>query len=147
MFGRQDFAAAMGSHRGPLFAMKNLFLQIFTWWNRQTMGTRFFTWRKGERIGEDEFGNVYYRERGGERRWVIYSGLAEASTVPPSWHGWLHHTVDLPPTEDGYLPHPWEQPHRPNMTGTGGAYRPPGSARTAATRPPATGDYDAWRPE
>ena len=40
--------------------MKNLLLQIFTWWNGQTLGTRFFTWRFGKRVGEDEFGNVYY---------------------------------------------------------------------------------------
>ena len=35
---------------------------------------------------------------GFERRWVIYNGYAEASTMPPSWHGWMHHTVDVPPT-------------------------------------------------
>jgi len=47
--------------------MKQTLLQIFTWWNGQTIGTRFHTWRKGERVGEDEFGNVYYRTRGGEK--------------------------------------------------------------------------------
>jgi NADH:ubiquinone oxidoreductase subunit len=61
----------------------SLFSEIFVWWDRQTMGTRLFTWRKGERVGEDGQGNVYYRERGGERRWVIYAGAAEASRVPP----------------------------------------------------------------
>jgi hypothetical protein len=70
--------------------MKTFLLQFFTWWNGQTLGTRFGTWRHGEKVGEDEFGNVYYRSRGGkadaalghERRWVIYNGLAEASSVP-----------------------------------------------------------------
>ena len=46
----------------------------------------------GEFVGEDEFGNRYYRTRGGkidptlgfERRWVIYNGYTEASCVPPS---------------------------------------------------------------
>ena len=41
-------------------AMKWL-VQFFTWWNEQTLGTRLHTWRHGERVGEDQFGNVYYR--------------------------------------------------------------------------------------
>ena len=45
--------------------MKDWLLQIFTWWNGQTIGTRFHTWRHGELVGEDEFGNVYYRTKGG----------------------------------------------------------------------------------
>ncbi|MHA7884845.1 MAG: NADH:ubiquinone oxidoreductase subunit NDUFA12, partial [Nitratireductor rhodophyticola] len=40
--------------------MKKFLLQFFTWWNGQTLGTRFHTWRKGTRVGEDEFGNTYY---------------------------------------------------------------------------------------
>ena len=35
--------------------------QFFTWWNSQTLGLRLYTWRKGEFVGEDEFGNRYYR--------------------------------------------------------------------------------------
>ena len=61
------------------------------------------------------------------RRWVIYKDLAEASQVPPEWHGWMHYMVDTPPTEEDYKPRPWEKPHRMNMTGTPEAYRPPGS--------------------
>ena len=34
-----------------------------------------------------------------KRRWVIYNGYAEASKVPPDWHGWLHYTFDEPPTD------------------------------------------------
>ena len=94
--------------------MKTFLLRFFTWWNGQTFGTQVWTRLYGEFVGEDEFGNRYYRTRGGkidptlgfERRWVIYNGLAEASKVPPSWHGWLHHTVDVPPTagEDQAVP-------------------------------------------
>ncbi|MDG2480772.1 MAG: NADH:ubiquinone oxidoreductase subunit NDUFA12, partial [Alphaproteobacteria bacterium] len=29
-----------------------------------TIGTRLFTWLKGESVGRDEFGNSYYREKG-----------------------------------------------------------------------------------
>lgn len=126
--------------------MKQLLLQLFTWWNGQTLGTRFFTWRKGERVGEDEFGNVYWRERRGDRRWVIYNGLAEPSTVPAAWHAWLHHTVDTPPGAGDPAPRAWQKPHRPNMTGTPAAYRPRGSILTPEKRPRVSGDYDAWSP-
>lgn len=126
--------------------MKQLLLEIFTWWNRRTMGTRFFTWRKGIKVGEDEAGNVYYKERGGDRRWVIYNGEAEASAIPPGWHGWIHYKVDTPPSVETYRPRDWHLPHRPNMTGTPAAYRPQGSILTPADRPAATGDYDAWSP-
>lgn len=129
--------------------------RVFTWWNGQTLNTAYFTKRHGARVGEDEYGNVYYRTIGGkidpalgfERRWVIYNGYAEASMVPNGWYGWLHHTTDIPPTEEEYLPKEWEKPHRPNMTGTPEAWRPPGSSLRANARPPATGDYEAWSPE
>jgi NADH:ubiquinone oxidoreductase subunit len=134
--------------------MKNFLLRFFTWWNGQTFGTQLWTWRYGELVGEDEFGNRYYRTKGGkidpslhfERRWVVYNGVAEASTVPPSWHGWLHHTADLPPTEEKVTPRPWWKPHRPNLTGTPGAHRPTGSTLAQGRRPKATGDYKAWVP-
>ena len=134
--------------------MKTFFLRFFTWWNGQTFGTQLWTWAYGEPVGEDEFGNRYYRTRGGkidptlamERRWVIYNGVAEASCVPPAWHGWLHHTVDTPPTEESYKSRPWQKPHRPNLTGTPAAHRPTGSTLAQSRRPKATGDYKAWKP-
>ena len=134
--------------------MKQFLLKIFTWWNSQTFGTQFWTWLYGELVGEDEQGNRYYRTKGGkidptlhiERRWVIYNGLAEATRVPPSWHGWLHHVVDTPPTEIDYPPREWEKPHVPNLTGTPAAYRPSGSTLASGQRPKATGDYQPWMP-
>ncbi len=126
--------------------MKKLLLEIFTWWNGQTMGTRFWTWRSGEFVGEDEYGNRYYRQKGGKRRWVIYNGEAEATRIPSSWHGWMHYRTDIPPTEDGYKPYEWEKPHIPNLTGTAASYRPRGSILTGETRQEVTGDYDAWSP-
>ena len=134
--------------------MKNFVLKLFTWWNGQTFGTQFWTWLYGEEVGTDEFGNRYFRTKGGkidptllmERRWVIFNGTAEASSVPPSWHGWLHHTVDVPPTEEKYQPRAWQKPHRPNLTGTPMAHRPTGSTLAQGRRPKATGDYKAWNP-
>jgi NADH:ubiquinone oxidoreductase subunit len=133
--------------------MKRFLLLIFTWWH-STAGTQLWTWLFGELVGEDEFGNRYYRRRGGkvdrtlgfERRWVVYKGYAEPSIVPPSWHGWLHHTVDTPPSQESYEPRPWQKPHRQNMTGTTGALRPSGSTLSLGRRPRATGDYRPWTP-
>src|SRR5215470_798193 len=154
-----QFGPPMASRPGPVpnggrNRMKQFFLKFFTWWSSQTFGTQLWTWRFGELVGTDGQGNRYYRTKGGEidptlgfeRRWVIYNGVAEASSVPPSWHGWLHHTVDVPPTQEKVAPMPWWKPHRPNLTGTPGAHRPTGSTLAQGRRPKATGDYKAWTP-
>lgn len=127
--------------------------QLFTWWNSQTLNTRFYTWRKGEYVGSDEAGNRYYRAKSAipdsiaERRWVIYNGYSEASAVPPGWHGWIHHRVETPPSQEKYLPREWQKPHQPNPTGTVAAYRPPGSIVGSARPAAAAPDYQAWKPE
>ncbi len=120
--------------------------RLLTWWNSQTLGTQLYTWRKGEKVGEDASGNLYYQTKGGVRRWVIYNGEIEASRVSPDWHGWLHFTFDAPPTKAPLAHKVWEKPHVENLTGTLAAYAPPGSMRMAGvTRPRA--DYEAWKPE
>jgi NADH:ubiquinone oxidoreductase subunit len=112
-----------------------------------TIGTRLMTWLKGELVGEDQFGNRYYRARSNpKRRWVIYNGEPEASKTPPEWHAWLRRTIDAPPLGPR-KPIPWEQEHVPNLTGTAAAYRPSGSLLEGGRRPSATGDYEAWRPD
>lgn len=121
--------------------------QIFTWWNGTTVGTRIWTALRGERVGEDDQGNVFYQTAGGKRRWVIYNGVAEASRVSPDWHGWLHHTYDVPPSERPLPRKTWEKDHLPNLTGTAEAYHPPGSIMTPERRPRIGSDYEAWSPE
>ena len=121
--------------------------RVFTWWNGYTIGTWLHTRRNGRKVGVDELGNSYYESRDGARRWVVYDGEAEASRVSPDWHGWLHHTYDAPPTSAPLPRKAWEKNHKPNMTGSAGAYFPPGSAMTPAARPRVGGDYEAWSPE
>lgn len=123
----------------------NILIRALTWWNSQTLGTQLFTWRKGTRVGTDEQGNIYYKNKDASRRWVIYNGEAEASRVSPDWHGWLHHTYPTPPTETPLKHKPWEAPHQANLTGTAAAYAPEGSIRTGA--PIARSDYEAWQPK
>lgn len=110
------------------------------------MGTRFHTWRKGNFVGTDQFGNKYYRDRKDERRWVIYNGVTEPSMIPPGWHGWMHHRTDVLPDEAAYEAHDWQREHRGNATGTAAAYRPKGSMASPGERPEVSGDYEPWSP-
>lgn len=127
---------------------------IFTWWNGASFGARFHIGRRGVLVGSDDYGNKYYEARdasdsydGRKRRWVIYDGYAEASKVPPEWHGWLRYTFDEPPTREPLLRRAWEKDHIPNLSGTIHAWRPKGSLARGGERAPATGDYEAWKPE
>ena len=108
---------------------------LLTWWNGNTLGTWIYTKRNGNFVGEDVLGNAYYQTRNGVRRWVIYKNVAEASLVPPDWHGWLHYTVDQPPTVAPPKVKGWEKEHVPNLTGSPLAYRPPGSTSLNDRRP------------
>ena len=127
--------------------------EVFSWWGGNTWSNRIYTRLRGHHVGTDEMGNQYFVQSKGigplgvPRRWVIYKDLAEASYISPDWHGWMHYTVDQPPTAEAYTPRPWQQAHRPNMTGTPDAWRPAGSILGGAERPKATGDYKPWRPQ
>ncbi len=109
-------------------------------------------WTGARLVGTDQHGNRYYeaKPRPGysfTRRTVRYKGAPEASLVPPEWHGWLHHQSDaLPDVQSSPYRKPWMKPHQPNMTGTTGAYRPPGHVLAGGQRDRATGDYEAWTP-
>lgn len=119
--------------------------RTFTWWNGATWGTWLFTRLKGNKVGSDEAGNVYFQSD--KRRWVIYAGNNDGSRVPPGWQAWLRGTIDelpaeaLPPVRD------WQREHLPNPTGTMAAFRPSGALGSNKIRPASTGDYQAWTPE
>jgi NADH:ubiquinone oxidoreductase subunit len=104
----------------------------------------------GRKVGTDRFGNAYYESRkdflgyGRKRRWVLYAGEAEATSVPPEWHAWLHHTSPVP--LDDSKRHPWMVEHRPNPTGTANAWHPAGHDYSGGRRQVTTGDYEAWTP-
>ena len=125
--------------------------KIFTWWNGATIGTALWSSRNGTRVGEDHQGNVYFQGgkdvHGHPRRWVMYAGANDASRVPPEWHGWLHHTVNQPPTHMPLERRDWETDHTPNMTGTPYAVKPKGSVGASGVRQKSDGDYEAWTPD
>lgn len=116
-----------------------------------TIGTRLFTWLHGRPVGQDAFGNRYFRSKGApdpkrEKRWVLYKGDAEASKVPAEWHAWLHHIVLDPPAPGSQPGRPWQKAHLPNLTGTTLAYRPPGHVLRGGHRARSSGDYEPWQP-
>jgi len=104
-------------------------------------GLYLLTLFRGKFVGRDTVGNQYF-ERPGHgagvraRRWVVYAGKPEASTVPATWHAWLHHLTDAPLPETGAKP--WQLPHQANLTGTPASYHPAGTS----ARP-----YQAWTPD
>ena len=100
----------------------NFIKQIFTWWNKQTIGTMILTLFTGKLKGTDKFGNKYYENKFG-KRWVIYKDIVEASNIPSEWFSWIHFLNNkVPdPTKKKYF---WEKDHKPNLTGTNEAYRP-----------------------
>ena len=100
----------------------NLLKLIFTWWNRQTIGTMILTFFSGKLKGIDEFGNKYYESKSG-RRWVIYEKTVEASNIPPNWYNWIHFTSNKLPVAN-QKKYSWEKRHVSNLTGTNEAYRP-----------------------
>ena len=107
--------------------------------------------KKKTKVGTDPLGNTYYSAppRKGykrARRWVMYKGAPEASSVPPEWHGWLHYQTDTVPAPESFR-RPWQKPHTPNATGTTNAYRPKGHVLQGGKRATATGDYEAWTPD
>ena len=115
-----------------------------------TLGTWLFTKMRGEQVGTDAEGNRYFQDKkifAGRRRkrWVMYDGEAEASRVPPDWHGWLHHTTDALPPQGGLPRKAWQKDHLRNLSGTDLAYRPPGHTLASGSDKPKPA-YEAWRP-
>ena len=124
----------------------NAVLRALIWWDDETYGTQLFTARHGVKVGEDEQGNVYYRNADDSKRWVIYNGEIEGSRVPPDWSGWLQRTVAVPPSERPLLHRRWEKPHQENVTAFPAlSYKPAGSMRRET--PVVLSDYEAWQPE
>ena len=121
--------------------------KIFTWWEGATFGAGMHIRSTSREVGRDALGNVYYWSKKGDRRYVIYNGINDASRIPTEWYAWMHKQIDdvpdkaLPPAPK-FLAEP-----RPNLTGTPYAYRPSGSLERGGKRQAASGDYQAWTPD
>ena len=104
--------------------MFNFIKSIFTWWNRQTIGTFFYTLISGKFIGEDKFGNKYYSNSKG-KRWVIYENKVESTKIPAEWHSWIHFLNKNKPSINASS-YEWQKQHVENLTGTEKAHKPSG---------------------
>ena len=96
---------------------------LFTWWNSQTFGTFLKTLFFGIYVGQDKFGNKYYKNKNDER-WVVYSKNVEATKITADWYLWMHHTTDRIPTQEPLKKFGWQKEHQENKTGTNSRYNP-----------------------
>ena len=121
--------------------MTSFLKQIFTWWNRQTIGTFIYTLFTGKLAGRDEFGNKYYSNSKG-KRWVIYKDKVEASKIPPEWHLWIHFLKKNIPLKnmDKFL---WQKKYEENLTGTKKAHKPEGSLTSDSKK--SMKKYETWK--
>ena len=121
--------------------MNNLIKQIFTWWNKQTVGTFIYTLLNGKFVGEDQFGNKYYSNSKDKKRWVIYKDIVESSKIPPEWHLWMHYLSKNKPSEN-VNKFSWQKKHEENFTGTQKAYKPEGSLHSDTKK--SMKKYETW---
>ncbi len=94
-----------------------------------SLGTYLYTRFYGHLVGIDDYKNKYYCNSKdfckieATKRWVIFSGVKEATKIPSHWHAWLHKTIDVPPIDYKHKYY-WQKDHEQNMTGTDRAYYP-----------------------
>ena len=103
--------------------MLTLLKKVFTWWNRDTFGTRLKTIFFGKLVGRDVFGNKYYESKNG-KRWVIYSNTIDASKIPVEWYSWMHSIKNKIEDTHDLKKYDWQLKHSSNLTGTDKAYNP-----------------------
>ena len=121
--------------------MSNFLKLIFTWWNRQTIGTFIYTLLRGKFVGSDDFGNKYYSDSKG-KRWVIYKNRVESSKIPPEWHLWIHFLTQKKQS-DNIRKFEWQKKYEENLTGTSKAYNPEGSLRSKSKKD--MKKYETWK--
>ena len=115
-----------------------MFKIIFTWWNKQTLGTFLKTLFYGKYVGTDEFGNRYYQSKSKER-WVIYSNNIEATKITSDWYLWIHHTIDKAP-DDKNKKYSWQKKHLENQTGTANSFKPVKISKNNIKK-----KYESWK--
>ena len=112
---------------------------IFTWWNKQTLGTFLKTLFFGTYVGKDDSGNKYYKSKKNER-WVIYSNTIEATKITSDWYLWIHHTIDKIPMENDKKKYSWQKNHLENQSGTENSYKPIKIKKDSAQK-----RYETWK--
>ena len=112
--------------------------KIFTWWNQVTFGTRLKTIFFGKLVGTDELGNKYYQSKKG-KRWVVYADTIDASKITVEWYSWMHFTPNKIENKHELEKFEWQKPHKPNLTGSNGAYSPKTNTEAVKKK------YNTWK--
>ena len=120
-----------------------MFKEIFTWWNGQTIGTRIWSYFNGIKVGTDNLGNKYYKNKNDTKRWVIYGDYVESTNVNAEWNNWLRFTSLNEPSE--IKKYDWQKKHSPNLTGTPEAYDPNNDINENDQRRKSD-EYTKWKP-
>ncbi len=89
-------------------------------------------------VGQDQYGNKYYRNKQDTKRWVIYNGIVDSSSIPPEWHSWLHKIIKTTPDQVKFNNFKWQKDHKKNLTGTQQAYIPKNEDKLP---------YKKWQPK
>tara|TARA_Y100000590_G_scaffold362194_1_gene419229 strand:+ start:1233 stop:1592 length:360 start_codon:yes stop_codon:yes gene_type:complete len=118
--------------------MLTILKELFTWWNRQTLGTRIHTVFFGKLVGKDNFGNKYYESKSG-KRWVIYNGEIEASKIPNEWYSWMHYISNKIEKVHELKKYEWQKEHLPNQTGSENSYHPKNNKNALKKK------YSSWK--
>ena len=121
--------------------MLTLLKKVFTWWNRDTFGTRLKTILYGKFSGSDSLGNKYYESKKG-KRWVIYSDEIDATKIPVEWYSWMHFTQNRIEKNHDLKKYEWQKPHQSNATGTKDAYYPNQNSDNDLNK-----KYKSWKSE
>lgn len=114
-------------------------------------GTYLYTWLYGNKVGEDNLGNIYYCntknfEDFDAKRWVVFKEEIESTKVPSHWHAWLHKSIKEPPLNYTHK-YSWQKDHEQNMTGTDRAYYPDSHPLSKTYSADAIkSEYETWSP-
>ena len=119
-----------------------MFKIIFSWWNRQTFGTLLNTLIFGVKVGVDDFGNTYYRNKSDTKRWVIYNDVIDASKIPPEWHSWMHRLIKTTPDKIKFTNYQWQKKYSEKLTGTSKSYNPNTKNKNFKNK-----KYKSWQPD
>ena len=112
--------------------------QIFTWWNKNTLGTFLKTLFFGKYVGKDENGNKYYKNKKDDR-WVIYAKDIEATKITSDWFLWMHHTINEIPSVS-QKKYDWQKNHSENLSGSNKAYKPNRISKKVNFK-----NYETWK--
>lgn len=101
-----------------------------------------------QHVATDSNENRYYQSKktdylGRGVRYVIYKDSPEPSTVPPTFHSWLHYLSDEVPDNSKIKDFTWQKDYHANFTGTKLAYNPLGKANK---RTSVSADYQPFQP-